>query len=251
MNWKIASFLSVAVLAFGAFTTANASLILDSFTYADGNLAGNTPSVGGTWTAHSGATSDIQVVSGAAVANEATGVQDDHSNFDGGFTDAAGNLLYSSYTVNVTAPTTTLTPVYFGMFLNGTSNFTSRVWVAAPATVGDGYRIALSQGSSSTAAGVVYSPDLAYGTTHTVATSYDYTNKNGTLTVDGTPLGTTSDTGFSDAITAYAFRQSATAGNVVVTIDNLEVDAVVPEPASLSLGLVALGAMAAMGRRRK
>lgn len=200
-----AAFLASAV----AVSSANAAvLVSDTFDYSNGPLAGNTPSVGGKWTAHSGSTNDISVSSGAAVINEATGVQDDNSSFDGGYVAGAGSVLYSAYSVNVAAPAGSLTPVYFGMFLQGTSNFTSRVWVAAPATVGDGYRIALSQGSSSTAAGVVYTSDLAFGTTYTIMTSYDYSNKNGSLwfnTTDptSTPLGTTTDTGFSDAVVGY------------------------------------------------
>ena len=106
------------------------------------------------------------------------------------------------------------------MFLAGTSNFTSRVWLDTAGTVGDDYRIALTQNSNvnPTTGAAVYSPDLVFGTTYTVVTSYDFTNKNGMLWINptdptSTAIGTTTDAGFSDAVTAYAFRQSATAGN--------------------------------------
>ncbi|HZZ44858.1 MAG TPA: PEP-CTERM sorting domain-containing protein [Tepidisphaeraceae bacterium] len=258
MNRKSVSLLAIAALALTIGSTAHAALLIsDTFDYTNGSLAGNTPTTGGKWAAHSGTTNDIQVVSGAAVVNEATGVQDDNSTFAGGVTATTGSVLYSSYTVNVSAPTGTLAPVYFGMFLNGTSNFTSRVSIAAPATAGDGYRIALSQGSSTTAAGVILTADLAFGTTYTIATSYDYTNKNGSLWLNpvdtsSAPLGTTTDSGFSDAVGAYAFRQSSATGNSSITIDNLKVGTtfadVVPEPSTLSL--LGLGALSIIRRRK-
>jgi hypothetical protein len=241
-----------AIVAASAFNVSAAVvLVSDTFPYPAGNLAGNTPATGGVWTAYSSAGSHpIQVTSNAIVVDDNVGAEDDKSSFGDGLTDAAGDVLTSSYSVNVSAPTVAFTPEYFGIFLEATSDFDSRIWVAAPATPGDGYRIALSQGSSSTATGVVYSPDLAYGTTHTVTSTYDFSNKNGTLTVDGNVMGTTSDSGFSDGVTAYAFRQSSVAGDFTVTVSNLQVTGdLVPEPASLGLLFGASGLV--LGRRSR
>ncbi|HEX4055024.1 MAG TPA: PEP-CTERM sorting domain-containing protein [Tepidisphaeraceae bacterium] len=251
-----------AIVAASAMNVRASLLVSDTFNYPTGNLVGNTPPIGGIWTAHSGApTNPIQVAnSDSIIVNESTGVEDDHSTFAGGFTAAAGDVLYSSFTINVPVPTGTLTPVYFASFLESTSDFDSRVWVTTPATSGDGYQIALSEASTLNATKSVYSGDLQFGTTYTVVTSYDYTNKDGSLWIDPTSpvspaLGTTTDTGFSDAVTAYAFRQSAVTGNAIITVGDLQVGTsladvvVVPEPASL--GIIALGGMALLRRRRR
>jgi hypothetical protein len=261
MNRKIMWLFGAAFVAANALNARASLLVSDTFNYPAGNLAGNTPPIGGIWTETSGTTNDIQVAnSDSIVVNESTGVQDDHSTFAGGFTDAPGDVLYSSFTINVPAPTGTLTSVYFAHFLEGTSDFDSRVWVTTPTTAGDGFRIALSQGSSLNATKDVFSSDLAFGTTYTVVSSFNSSATDGSLWIDPTsllsaPLGTTTDTGFSDAVTSYAFRQSLTAGNAIITVGDLQVgtsfaDVVsVPEPASL--GIIALIGMALLRRRNQ
>jgi PEP-CTERM motif len=261
MNKKIISVLSAAVLSLGTFATTHAALLaVDTFTQPDGtNLLGTTPDIGGTVATQSGTTAPILIENDAAVVNEATGVQDDNVPFatqSPAFVVGAGTVLYSSFTVNVPQPTGTLTTVNFAEFLQGTSSFLSRVFVTTPTT--SGFRIGLAQGSTLSAATGVFSSDLTFGTTYTVVTSYDFTNKNGMLWIDPTStsaasLGTTTDAGFSDAVTAYAFRQSASTGNVIISVDNLQVGTsfadVVPEPATLSL--LGMGAIGMMARRRK
>jgi hypothetical protein len=248
-----------AIVAMSAFSARGSLLVSDSFTYPDGNLVGDMPAIGGAWNAHSGTTAPILVSGDSINVNEATGVQDDNAPFAGAFVDAAGDVLYSSFSVTIPTAPTTLTPVYFGMFLNGTSNFTSRLWVDTPSSAG--YRLALTQNSNvnPTVGTAVYSSDLAFGQTYTVVTSYDFTNKNGMLWINPTSvaspsLGTTTDAGFSDPVSAYAFRQSATAGNVIINVDNLEVGTtfadVIPEPASLGLLLGCAGLVFTRRSRR-
>jgi hypothetical protein len=261
MNRKILCLFGSAIVAANALNASASLLVSDTFNYPAGNLAGNTPPIGGAWTAQSGTTNDIQVANNdSIVVNESTGVQDDHSTFAGGFTDASGDVLYSSFTVNVPAPTGTLTSVNFAEFLQGTGNFDSRVFVTTPATAGDGYRIALAQTGTLSPTKDVFSSDLAFGTTYTVVSSYDSAHTDGSLWINPTtllsaPLGTTTDAGFSDASTAYAFRQSAVTGNAIITVGDLQVgtsfaDVVsVPEPASL--GIIALTGMALLCRRNR
>src|SRR5262245_14426350 len=66
--------LGIAAVAFAA--TASATVLLsEGFSYPNGNLAGN-----GTWLTHSGAGTDIQVVSGRANGNMAN-APDDNASF--------------------------------------------------------------------------------------------------------------------------------------------------------------------------
>ena len=268
MKSKFVLALGAVVMAASAMNARAALLVSDAFAYSNGNLAGNTPTTGadstpaagGPWTAYSSIGSHpIQVTSDAAVVDDNVGAEDDNIPFAGGFVDGAGTVLYASYTVTVNAPSGTLVPAYFGIFLQGTSNFDSRVWFDTPATPGDGFRIALTSGSTIGATSVL-STDLAFGTTYTIVTSYDFTNKNGSLWINptetttppsSTPVGTTTaGSGFSDASTAYAFRQSSTAGNAIVDVGNLVVfSQSVPEPASLGLLFGASGLV--FGRRSR
>lgn len=272
MNKFMVIALSAAFVAGGLTTAAQASvLVSDSFSYPDGDLAGNTPDptnggvgggpgIGGTWNVHSpnpasGAT--LNVSNGAAIVNDAGGVQDDNIPFAGGFSAGAGDILSSQFDVSVANPGAAVTPAYFGMFLESTSHFGSRIWVttASDPTDTSHYRIAMTNGSKlpATSGSGAYSGDLDFGTTYTVGSTYDYTNASGDLWVVpvgqaidfGTGGTAATDTGFSDAMDAYAFRQ--TGGNTVMTVDNLIVGTV-PEPASL--GVLAAAAVLGIRRRR-
>ncbi len=256
VKWASAAALAVFISA----SAQGALLVSDSFPYADGNLVGQTPTVGGTWAAHSGAGNlPVQVSSGQIVLQQGSGSREDvNSSFDGGWTaGTSGNVVYSSFDLSVPDPSATISSTYFAHFLQGTSTFASRLWVTTPTS--SGYRIALTNGSSlSPATGApAYSSDLAFGTTYTVVTSYDYSTMTGQLWIDPTlashPSLDATDPGFADAVTAYAFRQSS--GNTIENIDNLKVGTTfydvtgIPEPSSLCL--LGLGGLALMGRKRR
>ncbi|MGN6367361.1 MAG: PEP-CTERM sorting domain-containing protein [Phycisphaerae bacterium] len=253
---------AVASLAFGLASAHANILVNESFTHPDGNLVGQTPETGAAWAAHSGAGSTpVQVASGTAVLNQGSGSREDvNAGFDGGYTLGAGGKLYAAFDVTITDPGAAITSGYFAHFLQGSSNFASRVWVTAPTT--SGYRIALSNGGSlSPASGSAgFSSDLAFGTTYRVVTSYDFDAMQGALWInpvtESSTSATATDPGFADPVTSYAFRQAA--GNTVETIDNLTVATTfqealtghaVPEPASL--GVLAIGGLALLSRRRK
>lgn len=222
------------------FSAGAAPLVIDPFTYSDGNLVGNTPSLGGTWAAHSGGGSTpIQVASGKISIAHGTGTRED-ANIPLGLTLGAGGKLYSSFDLTVADPGATIVDAYFAMFLQGTGNFDGRVWITAPTT--SGYRLAISNDNSITDSdGEVRTTDLAFGQTYSVVTVYDYDAKAAKLWINPAletdPSFNAADPGFSDASSAYAFRQAG--GNTTQVIDNLKVGTtfadVVPEPASLSL----------------
>lgn len=252
MNRKIVSMLSAATIALGVVSMSHASpLVSETFSYPDGGLVGNTPSVGGAWNAQSAAgLTPIMVSSGEAVLNQGSGSrEDDNVPFDGGFAASDGTVLVSSFDLTVPDPGAAITPGYFAAFLQGTGNYTSRVWITTPSG-SSGYRIALMNGSATPGATSAYSNDLTFGQTYTITTTYDYTNKSGSLFIDTTDISSggiaATDSGFSDAADAYAFRQAA--GNTQQIIDNLTVS-IAPEPASLSL--LGMGAIGLIARRRK
>ena len=243
---------SLAALPFAVLvSSANGTMLVsETFTYPDGNLVPNDPPIGGAWNAHSGAAvTPIQVSSGTIGLVQGGGTrEDDNVPFETGAI-GAGDVVYSGFDLTVPDPGAAIVDTYFGMFLQGTSNFTSRVWVTAPTT--SGYRLALSNDNSITDAdGEARSTDLAFGTTYRVITKYDFDNQNGMLWIDPVNESSASisatDPGFSDAVSAYAFRQAT--GNTVQTLDNLYVSttfqgaltgAEVPEPASVGLVMVA------------
>jgi hypothetical protein len=232
-------------------------LVSDTFTYPDGNLVGQTPPIGATWAAHSGAGAKaVQVASGHITLQQSTGSGEDvNVGAAGGAALGAGGTWYAAFDLTVPAGAGT-SDVVFAHFLQGSTNFTSRVWLTAPSS--SGYALALSNGSSITAAGVAKTGDLAFDTTYRVVTSYDYDGMSGSIWIDpvteASPSFAATDTvAFQDAVTAYAFRQATPAtGSSTQIIDNLMVGTtfgdVVPEPATLTL-LAAAGAM--LWRRRR
>ena len=217
------------------------TLVNETFSHPDGNLVGLTPTPGpgGTWAAHSGAgTGSVQASGGAAVVRQASGANEDVNTAFGTALDAGGRL-YAGFDLVVEA-TGVPTNVYFAMFMKGTSLFDGRIWITAPTT--QGYRLAISNDNSITENdGEAFTGDLAFGTKYRIVHSYDYDSKSATLWVNPvnefSPSVTATDPGFSDEVSAYAFRQAG--GNSTQTIDNLIVatsfSEAVPEPSTLAL----------------
>lgn len=257
---KVRGILAIALAVVCANSVAARATILvnDNFTRADGGIVGTnpTPGPGGTWAAHSGAgATPVQVSSGAVVLAQGSGSRED-VNVPAGGPMTAGDKWFYGIDLVIADPGVAITDVYFASFLAGTSNFDGRIWVTAPSSAG--YRIGLSNDNSITDGdGEVRSNDLAFGQTYRIVVSYDFTAKASSLWIDqplesGSSFAAT-DPGFSDAITAFALRQAG--GNTSQTIDNLcvattygEAYSCVPEPATL--GLVAMGVIALIRRRR-
>lgn len=247
----------VALCALAASPVLGAVLVNETFTHPDGNLVGQvpTPGPGAAWAAHSGAGSvPVQVTGGKITLAQGSGTRED-VNVDAGTAIGAGGKWYAAFDLSIPSVADAITNVYFAHFLQGTSNFTSRVWITAPeGAIGSGYRLALSNGSNMTAVGVAKTGDLAFDTTYRVVTSYDFDTKTGSMWINPTTEASTSfaatDAGFANAVTAYAFRQGS--GNSSQVIDNLLVGTtfgeVVPEPTTLVL-LAAAGSM--LWRRRR
>jgi hypothetical protein len=239
-------------------TAANGAILVnESFTYANGNIVGQDPAVGTVWAAHSGAAATpVQVTGGAIVLAQGAGSREDvNIGFEGGEIASAGETFYAAYDLTVPDPGAAIVDVNFAEFLAGTTTFDARVWVTAPTTAG--YRLAVSNDSSITDAdGEVRTADLAFGTTYRVVTSYNFDTKQSSIWINptlSTPALTATDPGFSDPVTAYAFRQAA--GNTGQTIDNLivstspeDVGVSVPEPTGLAL--IGLGSLYVLRRRR-
>jgi hypothetical protein len=167
-------------------------------------------------------------------------------------------LFYAGFDVTVDASAAPGS-VMFAHFLQGTTNFTSRLWVTAPTA--SGYRLALSNDSSITDAdGEVFSSDLTLGTSYRVVVSYDFSAGAGTLWINpvdqSSPSLSATDPGFNNAVAAYAFRQGTlSSGGSTQTIDNLYVATTftealtgIPEPATA--GFLLLGSLFLARRRR-
>lgn len=255
---------AIAALCISSVTTQATILVNENFNREDGNLVGTvpTPGPGNAWEqTGTGVNGPVQIVDNTILlAQNASGVSAQDVNVPTGAVMAAGDRWYAGFDVVVEQPGASISNVYFAHFLQGSTNFTSRLWVTAPTA--SGYRLALSNDSSITDAdGEVFTGDLALGTSYRVVISYDFSGGNGSLWIDqalesGASISAT-DPGFNNAVSAFAFRQGSPSGSLTTTqtIDNLcvgtsygEAYTCVPEPATLSL--LAFGAIALIRRRR-
>lgn len=217
--------MSIVAATFFFVSNVNAAMLVrETFTYADGDLVGEDPPVGGAWNVFSGSGgTDVLVTSGKVATVQGAGSREDVSvPFEGAFALGAGGVVYSGFDLTVADPGAAITDVYFAGFLEGSSLFDSRIWITAPTT--SGYRLALSNDNSITDVdGEIRSGDLAFGTTYRVITKYDYDAKAGKFWID--PVNESSagfaatDPGFSDEVGAYMFRQAG--GNTTQVLDNL------------------------------
>lgn len=227
--------LTLAILAVAA-VGANAQILFEqnSGTYSAGNLVGQN-----SWAAQSGAgSSAVQVAtSGDFILNQGSGSREDVNHGVGAI--STGQTYYAGFMLNVTGGAS-VTDTYFAMFMNGTTNFRSRIWVTDDSGSGD-FRLAFS---NSNAIESTWATNLSYSTNYTIMMSFAEDTGAASLWVNPVNIGSTSISGTSlvqsPAIDAIAFRQAA--GNTSQTISNLVVGtnfgttlAAVPEPVTCAL----------------
>jgi len=240
----------VASLALGA-STVNAALILsETFSYADGNLVGNS-----TWAAHSGAgNTPIQVASGAITLLQGAGSREAVNIKPIGLLPlAAGGKVYASFDVAVSGSSSN---VYFAHFISGISVFDARVFVAP--FLNSDYTIGLGTGSSPTS---TWETGLTFGTTYKIVVSYDFETGATNLWVNPaseiSPMISVNGTTLR-AIEGFAFRQARQANPAIVNtqiIDNLMLGttfgSAIPEPSSYAAIFGGLALAGVMARRRR
>ncbi len=257
--------------------TANATVVVsESFSHPLGNLVGQTPEIGGVWTAHSSpGLTPIQVVAdgppigspnSAQLAQGSGSREDANTLFANGEVAGPGEKFYAGFCVKATG-TDPVGAVYFAHFSDtGTSVFTARVGVV-DATAD--YRFAIF--ASSTGIAATYPVDYLFGTWHRVVTSWEYNTGTTKMWIDPDPalaeddplqvpsISATITNDANRAIMAYALRQASVPTGTqptTETLDNLAVgtlfsevaSACIPEPATL--GLLMMGGLAAFRRRR-
>ncbi|MEA2710028.1 MAG: trimeric autotransporter adhesin [Phycisphaerales bacterium] len=232
-------------------SAAQAAIVLnDNFdSYTNGNLVGQDSwnQTGAT------ATSPIQVAGAtdkhAAIGN--TG-QDAYKAFTDAIPHTDGNTMTTSMTLNVSAALATGDYfVHLSDPVGTTTNFYQRVY--AKSTTG-GYLLGIAGTSGTPTYGTAVLPfntDLDVDVDWTFVTGP--TNDTFAITVNAVPYLAYTWNNLAQAepaavITAANFRQGTASSAPTATIDDLVVDGIVPEPASL--GLLAMGMLLGLRRRR-
>jgi disulfide bond formation protein DsbB len=230
---KIATTFALLALAvtFAATPSMAASLVFDTFTYANGDLVPN-----GGWANYSGATADVQVNTGHALIVPAN-ANDDHILFAA---QAVTAKTYACFDVTVAAFAGQPKPVYFAELKDGgAANLVSRTYVL-PLAAG-GWTFGISHSTTSATAGVTpWTAALSTGVTYHVVINYDPGTKTSTLWVNpanelSPSVSNTNAAIAALAVSGFGLRQSTTAStlpasppftgtaDVNVSVDNLGV----------------------------
>ena len=263
---------ALAVLLGSASANATVYIDDDFNAYTPGDLAGQ-----GGWAIHSGAVDDnpVQVVSGSPCyvddpGNSIEFISASYShdvNTPMGYTMGTGDKVYAAFCVVIdeVAGDDITNDNYFAHFKTSGTYYGGKVFAAPPNVAGGDFTFAYQSVGSGEVASVFWGTDFAYGSCNTIVISYDYDTAVGEMWVnpicalgpDGNPK-LVDDTGtYQNAFEAFAFRQDSYSGpDPTFGIDNLMVGTsfaevcqeCVPEPASLTL--LAIGAIAALRRRR-
>jgi len=245
---KVSSLIAALVLI-ASVSTANASIYQTTFsapTYSDAALIGQ----------------DGWLITGTSVVNPIA-VANTGTNGNVSLT-TTGQDVNRPFLPAITADSTYLSADitlsaaqaagdYFLHLSDGSSsNFYSRIYARSS---GAGYQLAMGTSSGAVTYGAT---ELAFGVTYRILARYDFvagaSNDTGALFVDpldplgvGDPIYVGATTTGIDAttISAVNLRQGGTSNAPTLVIDNINV---VPEPATM--GLLAIGALAAFRRRR-
>ena len=209
---KIATTLALLAFALGLAATPSmaASLVFDTFTYANGNLVPN-----GGWANYSGAATDIQVAS-----NRATGfgpnANDDHILFAAQPVTAK---TYACFDVIIPAVAAQPKPIYFAELKDaGAANLVSRVYVLPLAT--GGWTFGISHSSTSATVGVAaWTAPLSFDVSYHLVINYDPVNKTSTLWVNpvdefSPSVSITNPAIAALAVAGFGLRQSASASTL-------------------------------------
>ncbi len=222
---------AIMLLAFGLAATAAApafavSLMTETFTYANGNLALPVSVSGGNWANHSGVGTDIQVTGAVAVGNM-NNAPDDNRSFTA---QDSQSVVYACFQCMI--PTMAAAPRnnYFAHLKDGgTSNFVTRVFVAPVASTSS-FTFGLSHFSGTQSD--QWATPLNYGQWYTVVIKYDGPSKTSKLWVDpvnesSTSITTTYVSGPGRSIiSSFALRESTggTGGSpFIYNVDNISV----------------------------
>jgi hypothetical protein len=210
--------LTTSVLLVAAVALA-AVLASDDFSYPDGSLVGN-----GTWFNHSGTAGDLLVSGGQAVVQH--GIPSEDATLP--FTATAGGDVYFRFEFSVDDVGTPIAGTdneYFAHFKDDGFGFRARMDIVGPSGGGD-FSVGIS--SIGSTADATWPLDLSYGVTYTAVARYDQTGNVAQLWIDPTAETDLSITGTDEAdpgtiVTGFALRQSDSADNETVRVDNLVV----------------------------
>jgi hypothetical protein len=225
--------------------SAHATILYDSELTAPPLTAGNLVGQDG-WYAHSGGgAKPIQVSAAGTTVVQSAGSGEDISVPIAPI--SAGQIYYFGFDAVVTGSSTNVYFAHFKDAANGT-DFTTRTFVTA-GPVGSDFTFGLS--ATTSAPDVTFPTGFAFGSTNRVVGSYSAIDNQIKLWVNPTEESSTS-IAFTDPAAhptaAFSLRQS-TGGNTQV-ISNLvvattfnEAAGIIPEPTTISLMLVSVGAM--------
>lgn len=192
--------------------------ITETFSYTDGSLLGNS-----TWTTHSGTAGDLLVASGQAVVQH--GAPSEDINLP--FVPVTGNVFFA-FDMIVQNPGTPISGAdneYFAHFKDDGFGFFGRLDIVAPSGAGD-YTVGIATANSTAEA--TWATDLTFGSTYRVTVRYNQDDNIAELWVDAASETDTSILGVDEAdpgnsIASFALRQSDSAENETILVDNLRV----------------------------
>lgn len=241
-------------------SAANATLYYnETFSYPDGNLAGQD-----SWAAHSGAgSSPVQVTSGAAILAQGAGSREDVNKVTGS-TLGAGQTWYSAFNLTVSSagnvPLAGTAPAYFAHFYTNSTTFRGKIFAVADTASGRDWSLAISNNANTPPASGFWSTGFLFSQTVRVISSYNFDTGLAQMWINATqqsdPSVSPNDVAPASALTAYALRQADSSDpDPGQKIDNLCVadnflDAVNCTPEPGTAGLLALGALGLIRRRR-
>lgn len=249
---RVRSFAFAAAAAAGMVAaSANAAVVLsDNFdAYDVGNLVGQ-----GGWTQLGSSTANPLQVTAAKNVPMTTG-QDAQKAFDSTVTHTDGRALVLDFDLSATTGDPDEAGDFF-ISVNpslGSTDYSGRVYARAGTTAGT-YQLAMT-GPSIVAADRVYGTDLNFNTSYHVTGTWNFvpgeTNDTLTLEVDGAPytMNPWADTDPEPTTFGVLTLRQGGSNASNVTVDNVMVTEVIPEPTSLAL--LGLGTVGLLARRRR